>query len=144
MSATTLSTEPVLAITVWPPWSHWLASGVKPLENRTWEPPGGWRGQLVIHAGKTLDLPAFAFGARLGHHVSEDDVARGEHLAVAELVDIHRDGPDCWASCATWGEPGCFHWMLGNVRRLVSIEGRGRQRLFVPPHDVIEQVLGGC
>jgi hypothetical protein len=135
-----LATARVLTITVRPPWSHWLAAGVKPLENRTWQPPRGWRGQLVIHAGKTLDPEGFSFGARLGHHISEDDVSRGEFLAVAKLVDVHRAGPDCRDACTDWGQPGCFHWMLQDIRRLVTIEGRGRQRLFIPPDDVLEQI----
>jgi len=139
----TIATAPVLALSVRPPWSHWLATGAKPLENRTWEPPGGWRGTLVVHAGQKLDLDGFWFGARLGHRIGEDEVARGEYIAVAELVNVHRAGPDCCAACAQWGEPNCFHWMLTGVRKLVSIEGRGQQRLFVPPADVIEQVLAG-
>ena len=138
---TILANEPVLALTVQPPWSHWLARGIKQVENRTWAPPGGWRGQLVIHAGKTLDLSGFAFGARLGHPVGEDEVNRGEYLAVADLTDVHRAGGDCRPVCALWGEPGCFHWVLEGVRRLVTVEGRGRQKLYIPPEDVIEQVL---
>jgi hypothetical protein len=141
MSTTKLAAEPVLALTVRPPWSHWLATGVKPLENRTWEPPGRWRGKLVIHAGKRLDLDGFWFGARLGHRIGEDEVARGEYIAVGDLADVHRAGPACQAGCADWGQPDCFHWMLTNARRLVSIEGRGQQRLFIPPDDVVEQVL---
>jgi len=137
----TLATAPVLALTVRPPWSHWLALGIKNIENRGWAPPGGWRGYLVIHAGKTLDLDGFWFGARLGHPVDEDDVNRGEYLAVADLVDVHRAGPDCPPTCTPWGQPDCFHWVLANARRLVTVEGRGRQKLFIPPDDVLEQVL---
>jgi hypothetical protein len=97
----------------------------------------------VIHAGKTLDPYGFAVGARFGHPVDEDEVARGEYIAVANLTDVHRAGPDCGLACRPWGEPGCFHWVLTNARRLVSVEGRGRQRLFVPPDWVLEQVLTG-
>jgi hypothetical protein len=135
-----LSTEPVLALTVRPPWSHWLACGIKRVENRTWQPPAGWRGQLVIHAGLTVDWAAFAIGAALGHPVDPDDVTRGEYVAVADRVDVHRAGPDCWAVCAQWGEPDRYHWVLDNTRRLTTTEGRGRQRLFVPPVDVLDQV----
>lgn len=139
----TLAAAPVLALTVQPPWSHWLALGIKNIENRTWAPPRGWRSQLVIHAGKTLDLYGFSAGARLGHPVEQDEVNRGEYLAVADLIDVHRAGADCRPACTPWGEPGCFHWVLANTRRLVTVEGRGRQKLFVPPEDVLEQVLAG-
>jgi hypothetical protein len=30
--------------------------------------------------------------------------------------------------------------VLAGTRRLVTVEGRGRQKLFVPPEDVLEQV----
>jgi hypothetical protein len=138
---TTLADAPVLALTVQPPWSHWLALGIKNIENRGWAPPGGWRGPLVIHAGKTLDLDGFWFGARLGHPIDEADVNRGEYLAVGDLVDVHRAGPDCQPTCTPWGQPDGFHWVLANTRRLVTVEGRGRQKLFIPPADVLEQVL---
>lgn len=108
----TLALSPVLALTVRPPWSHWLARGIKNIENRAWAPPDGWRGMLVIHAGKTLDLDGFWFGARLGHPVVEDEVNRGEYLAVADLVDVHRAGADCRPTCIPWGQPDCFHWVL--------------------------------
>ncbi|MFD9964878.1 hypothetical protein [Amycolatopsis sp. NPDC058986] len=140
-SAVTLVDEPVLAITVRPPWSHWIALGVKPPENRSWRPPRGWDGALVIHAGKTLDPFGFAYGARLGHAVGEDEVARGEFIAVCRIREVHWAGPDCGAECQDWGQPGCFHWMLSGVRRLTSMEGRGRQKLFVPPADVVSHAL---
>jgi hypothetical protein len=133
--------EPVLALTVRPPWSHWLAAGVKQVENRTWCPPAGWRGALVIHAGQRLDWDGFVFGALNGHPISDDEVNRGEYLAVADLVDVHAAGQACGEACAPWGRPDVYHWVLAGVRRLVTVEGRGRQRLFVPPHDVVDQVL---
>lgn len=136
-----LAAAPVLALTVKPPWSHWLAAGLKNVENRTWTPPKGWRGQLVIHAGMTLDTTGFWFGARLGHLVDADEVTRGEFIAVADLADVHRAGPDCQPSCTPWGQPDCFHWVLTRTRRLVSIEGRGHLKLYIPPSDVLEQVL---
>jgi hypothetical protein len=135
-----LCAEPVLALTVRPPWSHWIAWGIKRVENRTWQPPAGWRGQLVIHAGRTIDWPAFAIGAALGHPVDPDDVTRGEYVAVVDLVDVHYAGPACAEACDRWGEPDRYHWVLANARRLVTTEGRGRQRLFVPPIDVLDQI----
>ena len=137
---TKLADAPVLALTVQPPWSHWLAASVKNIENRTWTPPAGWRGRLVIHAGRTLDQNGFPFGASLGHHVDQDDVNRGEYLAVADVADVHRAGPDCPPTCMPWGQPDRYHWVLADVRRLTTVEGHGRQRLFIPPSEVIEQV----
>lgn len=95
----------------------------------------------MIHAGLSLDLDGFTIAAQLGHPVDPDEVNRGEYIAVAELADVHQSGPDCQPACTPWGEPNCLHWVLANVGRLVTVEGRGRQRLFIPPPEVIEQVL---
>lgn len=138
-----LANAPVLALTVRPPWSHWLAAGIKTIENRIWAPPAGWRGKLVIHAGQTVDPEGFRFGANLGHHLVQDEVNRGEYLAVADLIDVHRAGPECASTCTPWGQLDCYHWVLADARRLVTVEGRGRQKLYVPPGDVIEQVVRG-
>lgn len=130
----------VRALTVRPPWSHYLRSGAKQVENRTW--PTRWRGPLVIHAGKTLDRRGFAVGAALGHPVDPDDVNVGEFIAVGELVDVHAAGRACGPACQQWGEPSCWHWQLAAVRSLVTVEGRGARGLFVPPAEVLAQIAG--
>lgn len=111
-AATALADAPVLALTVRPPWSHWISRGIKRVENRTWAPPAGWRGQLVIHAGKTVDLDGFAIGAQHGHPVDLDEVNRGEYIAVATLADVHPAGPDCQPACTPWASTtactGCW------------------------------------
>lgn len=106
----TISAAPILAITVKAPWSHWLASGVKRVENRTWAPPGDWRGQLVIHAGRALDPVGFAVGAGLGHPVVESELNIGEFIAVAHPRPVCiRPAPDCrTAGCAGWGRAWMF------------------------------------
>ncbi|KAA2247020.1 ASCH domain-containing protein [Solihabitans fulvus] len=131
----------VKALSVRPPWSEWIADGIKQVENRTWQPPNNWRGTLAIHAGKTLDWDGFWFGSRLGHCLDDTEVARGEFIAVVNLVAVHRAGAvHCGEQCREWGAPDCWHWMLADARRIVSIEWRGRLGLFAPPIDVIEQV----
>lgn len=72
------------ALTILQPWAHLIAFGAKRVENRSWIT--GYRGPLVIHAGKSDRLiterdrelyPAMAFGAI---------------VAVAELVECVRLG----------------------------------------------------
>jgi hypothetical protein len=138
----TLKGQPVLALTVRPPWSHWIRAGVKLVENRSWAPAHRWRGRLVIHAGKRVDQDAFWYGAIRGHHVDDDDLNIGEYIAVCDLVDVHEPGEACTEACSIWGVPGAaFHWVLSDVKPIVTVEGRGRQRLYIPPPDVIDLAL---
>ena len=136
-----MSAVDVRALSVRPPWSHYLRLGAKRVENRTWTTR--WRGQLVIHAGQKLDPAGFTVGAQLGVPVEPDEVNRGEYIAVAELVDAHMAGQGCGHACDEWAEPDCWHWVLAGVRPLVTIDGPGRLGLWVPPTGVIEQVGGG-
>lgn len=138
--ACTLSEQPVLALTVPPPWSHWTATGITPVINCASEPPAGWRGRLIIHAGKKIDHDAARYGAQLGYVVRPHEVNRGEFIAVADLADVHYAGEGCADACLGWGQPGRYHWVLAGVRRITAVEGRGHQRLFVPPADVLDLV----
>lgn len=131
--------DAIRALTVRPPWSYYIATGVKRVENRTYRTR--YRGPLVIHAARALDPAGFATGAALGHPVEPEDVARGEFIAVADLLDVHLAGVDCQPACRGWGQPERWHWLLGPVTRLTTVEGRGQLGLFRPPDEVIEQVL---
>jgi len=41
------------ALSIQQPWAWLIGKGIKPVENRTWK--CGYRGPLLIHAGKTFD-----------------------------------------------------------------------------------------
>ncbi|OLT17744.1 hypothetical protein BJF78_36600 [Pseudonocardia sp. CNS-139] len=54
-------------------------------------------------------------------------VVFGAVIAVAELVDCHRDS----GCCTPWGEPDVHHLVLANVRRLVMpVSAVGRLGLW--------------
>lgn len=130
----------VLALSVRPPWSHWIVAGIEPIENRSWQV--NWRGTLAIHASTTVDELGFAHGAAIGHHLEPDDVARGEFIGAVDLIGIHPASSDrCDDRCRRWGNPTGWHWELSNARRITSIEARGRLRLYTPPADVLEQLV---
>lgn len=131
------------AITICQPYAELILRGDKPVENRTWQT--GYRGPLLIHAGKSLnwmhftpaDIPAntMAFGAIVGiievthcisrsylHSPTCDDALR--HLR----DNVHAVGP--------------YMFVLKNPRRFAqSIPYRGQQGLFDIPARVVQEAL---
>jgi hypothetical protein len=146
-----LCNQPVLALTVRPPWSHWIAAGIKLIENRIWAPPGDWRGRLVIHAGKNIDFDGFQYASELGHDVDIEDLNIGEFIAVADLIGVHQAGLGCieahkagegnLRACVRWGASDQNHWVLKRVRTIPPVAGTGRQKLFLPPPSIAELAL---
>jgi hypothetical protein len=95
----------VKALTVCQPYADMIlslnpdGSMVKPVENRVWWTP--YRGELLIHAGKSLswldgaDPSKFTFGAILGKVELYAMCEVGE-LPVALRGHVHANGPVCW------------------------------------------------
>lgn len=84
------------AITICQPFAHWIITGEKLIENRTWET--SYRGPLLIHAGVSRKFL-----------LEEDDVESmtfGAIIGICELVDCvplrkvkkrpHAEGPFCF------------------------------------------------
>ncbi|SEU46341.1 ASCH domain-containing protein [Nonomuraea wenchangensis] len=124
------------AVTIWQPWSWAVAADLKPVENRT--RATRHRGEIAIHAGKHWDeIGACDWrvmeAARSEMPLTADDprFVFGAIIAVAELVDVTRDGP------APWAEPGQVHWLLAGVRPLADpVPCRGWQNVWDVPPDV--------
>lgn len=77
------------AITIKQPWATLIAVGEKKYETRSWSTH--YRGQLAIHAGKTVDKNACmseALRSVLSKHgyCSPEDLPTGAVIAVAELT----------------------------------------------------------
>jgi hypothetical protein len=129
------------ALTVCQPYAEMIVRGVKPIENRTW--PTGYRGELLIHAGKSqawLDpddiatYPTMKFGAVVG---------------VAQLVAcLNLEHPATWPAAyqhlATHKHAnGPWCWVLENVRPLTEpLECRGAQGPWLPPTWLVARVQG--
>lgn len=133
------------AISLWQPWSGFIALGLKRIETRSWST--SYRGPLAIHAAKrwTRDQRHQAFdllptvmpnpgvrGAEALRTIAGEE-NRGAVLALADLVDCREMDPE-WIAAQSdveialggW-EPGRFGWVLENVRALVepySLTGR--------------------
>ena len=123
------------ALTIHQPYAHYIvtpASGLKDgmvrkrCENRTWY--SGYRGPLLIHAGKSQErltsmelhfYPEMVFGAIVG-------VA-----TLVDVVDIRKkiEGKYRWLKRHYHAE-GPFCWILENVHRCEPYHTNGRQGLW--------------
>jgi hypothetical protein len=97
----------VRALTVRQPWAALIVSGVKDIENRTWEPPVGVFGEeILIHAAErrrddVADVPRV-----------EGDELRGVLLGTVIIVGAIQDSESAWA------RPDHWHWQLHGAKRL--------------------------
>ena len=86
------------AITIQEPWASWVASGFKPVENRTRDITGGYRGPVLIHVSRAwkpqmLD-EALTFCEQRGIIVSDEQRAvfqpapatLGKIIGAAEII----------------------------------------------------------
>ncbi|MER7361839.1 ASCH domain-containing protein [Nonomuraea wenchangensis] len=124
------------AITVRQPWAWAIATGRKPVENRTWTTRH--RGLLAIHAAARWAGPdALRDVCDLADcHVSDvrvTDKHLGAIVAVVDLVDVCTamltPGDTC--GCGPWAMGGHAHWRVVNPRPLaVPIPCKGRLMLW--------------
>ncbi|WP_020121820.1 ASCH domain-containing protein [Streptomyces canus] len=136
-----LSELDVRALTIRQPWAALIACGVKPVENRSWPLPASFSGPLLIHAGMRDD--ADGWRALRAEPRSTDrttaQVDYGAIIAVAMNVTCHRDTGCCRDR---WGEPGVWHWVLDDVRRLPEpISATGRLKLWTPEPEAASAAL---
>lgn len=117
------------ALTVRQPWAHLILTGVKRIENRSWET--SHRGQLLIHAAKSPDNAArdlleefsidpadLAYGAIIGI------VTVTDCIELANLTDDLADDPFA-------GGPFC--WLLADAKPLAPIPWKGALGLWEFP-----------
>lgn len=104
------------------PQAQAVALGVKPVENRSRNIVGTFRGDMAVHVSKTPASPlAVARACELGFEYSLP-LYLGQVIAVVRLVGVHRPGdrPDCQPGrlCSPWAEEDMWHLVLENPRRL--------------------------
>ena len=91
-----MSGLPKLALSINQPWAWLIAAGHKDVENRNWNTE--FRGEFLIHAGKTLDKGALADLDVGEHPVTGEDfrpwegglprIDTGGMVGIAELVGV--------------------------------------------------------
>lgn len=127
-------------ISVQQPWAWLLARRIKRVENRTWWT--SYRGEIGIHAGKTLDVEAldllrmgYAPGCGFDPTELPETFLLGGLVGVANLVettqDIHHELIDqqqreCWCDPI----PDTYYWIMEGAREVPFIPMRGRLGLF--------------
>ena len=76
------------AITLYQPWAHLVAQGVKIYETRSWPPPSSLIGErIAIHAGKRFEDAEKEVAESCGF--DEADMAFGAIVCTALLVAVH-------------------------------------------------------
>jgi hypothetical protein len=124
------------------PWANLIVAGHKTIENRSWTT--GYRGRLVIHAGRTW-VPTAAELSR-GMGITEFATAAaspGGYLGTVEVLDVH----PATGCCDPWGfqDPGTFHWVLGDARPFdIPIPGPGRLGLHRAPDHLLDVVTASA
>lgn len=121
------------AITLHQPWASAIALGLKRFETRGFR--CHYRGELAIHAGKTIDEEA---ALRLMPDIPIIDFPLGAVIALCTLSEVYPTGNVGQAdrrerSFGNWG-PGRFAWQLDAVRELREpYPARGYQWVWIVP-----------
>ena len=106
----------MLALSVKQPWASTICTGLKDVENRTWQVAKA-PGRILIHAtsakvpGNWEDVPSEMVSnvknARLLGQIPEyEDMPCGAVIGYVDCYKIIKDSESLWA------QPGCFHWCL--------------------------------
>lgn len=112
------------------PWAALIVHGRKDIENRSW--PTRFRGPVLIHAGKKLDLDAqddldAGMHPVTGDYFDKDGLTfdRGGIVGVAEIVDCVTSSRSPWFV-------GEYGFLIRNARPLPFMPCRGALGFFTP------------
>lgn len=120
------------------PWAWLIVNGHKPVENRSWST--GFRGRLLIHAGKTLDESyleevraslALEFGDAAPALPRIDQLERGGVVGEVVMTGCVREHPSRYFT-------GPFGFVLAEARPLPFVPVRGMQGFFNVPASAID------
>lgn len=122
------------------PWAWLIVNGHKPVENRSWAT--GFRGRLLIHAGKTLEpsyyeevLDALAMELRVPPPIPHIDLLeRGGIVGEVLMTDCVREHASPYFT-------GPWAFVLAQARPMPFVPYRGMQGFFnVPESEVASWV----
>jgi hypothetical protein len=126
------------ALTIDRPYPWLIATGRKPIENRTWPPPPPMIGQrLCIHAGQAINQEqAVVIRQHFGIEFPADAWDTGI-VAIATIDRVFDAKSSDVLSESPWYSGGnCLAWVLRDVVRFPAVPCRGMQRLWDVPADV--------
>lgn len=138
------------ALTLWQPWAAVVASGLKRIENRPWEPPPTlYNERFAIHAGKKYDKPSAELLAKLTRpsDPAVPDMVHGAVIATARLTGIVMSADAARRIAGRDQERWFFGpvgWVLDDIVQLERpVECRGFQKLWnLKPDDEFEVIWG--
>jgi hypothetical protein len=83
---------PQRAISIQQPWSWLIVNNHKPIENRTWTHP--FRGAVLVHAGKKMDMDAHADLLNGYHPVTGDAMpaTAADYIRAWRAGEVHTGG----------------------------------------------------
>ena len=111
------------ALSIMQPWAYLIVQGFKDIENRTWRT--GFRGPVLIHAGKKFDGKDDANDWDWPHIERPEDFDMGGIVGEAEIVDC------VTRSASRWFE-GPYGFLIRNARPLPFRPCRGMLGFFEP------------
>lgn len=134
-------TTTTIALSVRQPWAGWIASGQKPVENRSWPCPAKYVGKsILIHSTADHDrrfrpVPGgwAQRSARSGSILLGNMAApwhMGGIIGSVVIVDCVRD------YVSPWAESGKWHWVLACARILPFVPCPGRLGFWRVPEGV--------
>ena len=127
--------EPIKCLSIRQPWAEMILHHNKSAENRTWNT--GYRGPLVIHAGKARASRDDVQTIRdmFDIEVDRDKLTYGAFVGVVELYDVAEPG----AYAGLWHDTDCYGFKLRHAFPFThGIAGQGRLGLFTPPDNVLD------
>lgn len=119
-----------LCLSVRQPWADLIVSGIKPVENRTWNTQH--RGRIWIHASKTVDQDAFPWLQKnLPYVLIPREYRTGGIIGSAVIDDVLQPGTAGTTAdrVAPW-YAGDYGFLLFHGRRERFMPMRGRLGLF--------------
>lgn len=122
------------ALSILQPWAWLIVTGRKDIENRTWGT--GFRGEVLIHAGKTYPKRDFKDDAEdWGDDFPRQREAMiGGIVGVATIVDCVRKSDSKWFN-------GPYGFVLRDARPLPLTPLRGQLGFFDVPDDLVRQLM---
>jgi hypothetical protein len=142
-------------LTVREPWGTGIVHLGKPVENRSRNIAGAYRGWVALHTSKARrDDDEYVAEALASPHFAADlgdlELVRGHVIGVARLVDVHA-ALDCWRKpwkwetedvahgdhCSPWAMPDLWHLdMEDQVALPRPIPWRGQMGLWRVPDEL--------
>jgi hypothetical protein len=112
------------ALSVRQPWAWLIVQGIKEIENRTW--PTAYRGRLLIHASKTVDVENMD---RIRQACEAEGIEMPAELPTGGIVGEVRVIDCVTESDSEWFD-GPYGFVLRQARPLRFRPCRGRPGLF--------------